>query len=69
MIPPKRKQDRICPKVGHLVEYQSDASRYPLPQTGGIGLVVDTMGISLHILCGDGTIIKNVYRDSVTIVE
>jgi len=66
MIPPKRK--RICPKKGHLVEYPSG----PAPAAGfspsQVGLVVNTVGIHLHILAGDGTIIKGVRRDSVEIV-
>ena len=66
MIPPKRK--RICPKEGHLVEFPNDAGRYPVQQEGGVGLVVDTVGIHLHILASDGTIIKGVRRDTVRIV-
>jgi len=66
MIPPKRK--RICPKVGHLVEFPDDAGRYPYHQAGGVGLVVATVGISLDILCNDGKIIKMVRRDSVEVL-
>ena len=68
MIPPERKQDRICPKVGHLVEFPSDAGRYPYHQAGGVGLVVETVGISLDILCNDGNIIKAIRRDSVEVL-
>jgi hypothetical protein len=66
MIPPERK--RICPKAGHLIEYPSGSGPSPDFSAWLTGLVVNTEGICLHILCGDGTIIKGVRRDTVRVI-
>ena len=68
MIPPERKQERNCPKVGNLVAFPDDAGRYPRRQVGGVGLVVDTIGLSLHILTDDGIILKGISRTSVEVL-
>ena len=66
MIPPKRK--RVCPKKGHLVEYPGHSGHAPTWDKG-VGLVVDTVGISLLILSDHGTILKGIRRDSVEVLN